>query len=552
MILGLNLYVFNKAKNICFVAIFFMLSAKINAQTIQTNITLDDYLNATKAIYTSYFFQGSFFVMALYMFILYVQNKKKDYLYYGIYLTLFFIYFTLRINSVLQINLLMDNLNLHYHLLLPLVLSSTGIYVQFIIVFANIKKYDLAFVKVLNIFSYTVYIVSILILTYTILTNDFESVGKYRPYIMLPLHIFTLYALIKAYIVVKSNLRYYILFSNFFLYIFTVIGVYSAKGLSFTENLTSHYLLGFYSFNSSQLGTFIEMIGFSLGLGYKFRLIEKEKNEIKEKYIDQLKENELVIERSNIELKKLLEIRTLEIEEKNKLLIKEQQLKLKSDFEQKLTKSELASLRARINPHFLFNSLNSIKSFIIANDVKKSVSYFSKFAKLLRYSLNHSSTDFVNLEKEIKFLKDYTALENLRLTKDIDFQLIIPKELEIQKIQVPPLVIQPFIENALWHGLSLKKGKGILLLETKTKGDHLEIHIIDNGIGREASRKINRNKRFKSKGISITAERLDIFSRIYNLKKTFEIIDLKDKNNQPLGTQVIIKLPLIYTNAQND
>lgn len=526
--------------------IFALVPHLLFSQITGTNFSIVDFSNASKAITITFFFQGAFFVMALYMYLLYFQFRKKDYLFYSIYLTVFFVYFHLRINSVLRFNLVLNDLNLQLHLLLPILLIATAIYIKFIIVFAEIDKYDKPFVKQLNIFSYISYFVAVIVLSYTLLTNDFDGASRIRPMIMLPLHIYTLYALIRAFIVVKSNLRYYILFSNMFLYIFSVIGVYSAKGLSFMEDINSHFLFGFYSFNASQLGVFLEMIGFSLGLGYKFSLIENEKNEVKEKYIEQLKENELVTVKLNKELSKLVEVRTQEIEAKNKLLIKEQRSKLKSDFNEKLIKSELASLRARMNPHFIFNSLNSIKSFIIINDVKNSVSYFSKFAKLLRYSLNNSSTDFVNLNDEITFLKDYVVLENLRLSNPIDFIIKVPKELESKSPQIPPLIIQPFLENAIWHGLSRKIEFGILTLEIKTNVSFLEIHIIDNGIGRVESSKKNINKTFKSKGISLTAERLEIFSKLYKLKKSFEIIDLKDDLDKALGTHVIIKLPLLY------
>jgi LytS/YehU family sensor histidine kinase len=201
-----------------------------------------------------------------------------------------------------------------------------------------------------------------------------------------------------------------------------------------------------------------------------------------------------------------------------------------------------------MNPHFIFNSLNSIKSFIISNDVKSSVIYFSKFAKLLRYNLNNSTIHFVNLTKEIDFLKDYVSLENLRLTNPFEFIIESTNGLDIELLKVPPLIIQPFIENAIWHGLSLKKKNGLLRLKIVTLNNFLEIHIIDNGIGRKASKLINKDKIHSSKGISITSKRLTIFSKIYKLKKSFKIIDLKDVNGNDIGTEVIIKLPLVYKN----
>lgn len=219
---------------------------------------------------------------------------------------------------------------------------------------------------------------------------------------------------------------------------------------------------------------------------------------------------------------------------------------LKEQLTHELLQMEMEALRSRMNPHFIFNSLNAIKSFIISNDVKKSVSYFSKFAKLLRYSLNNSSIDFVSLEDEINFLKDYVALENLRLSNSFTFTIEVADNLKEKSLKVPPLIIQPFIENAIWHGLSLKKINGKLLLKIITNNNFLEIHIIDNGIGRKASVILNKNKTYSSKGISITTKRLAIFSKIHNFEKSFEIIDLNDEKGKANGTKVIIKLPLLY------
>jgi len=215
---------------------------------------------------------------------------------------------------------------------------------------------------------------------------------------------------------------------------------------------------------------------------------------------------------------------------------------LKDKLSYDLLQMEMTALRSRMNPHFIFNSLNSIKSFIISNEVEKSVSYLSKFAKLLRYSLNNSAMDFVKLSDEITFLKDYVSLENVRLLNTIDFKIEIPES--VNNMLIPPLIIQPFIENALWHGLSLKKGKGLLQFVVRPIKKSLEIHIIDNGIGREASAIINKNKPHISKGIYITKERLEIFSKIHGLSKPFKIVDLKE-GDKAVGTEVIIQLPLL-------
>jgi len=203
----------------------------------------------------------------------------------------------------------------------------TAIYVKFINVFAEIRKYSVPFAKRLDIFSTVFVIVGLGLIVYTLFTHDFEGVRNIKSYLTLPMHAYTLAALIKAFFIIKSRIRHYILWSNIFLFTFSIIGVYSASSLTYDETLTTHALYGFYTFNSSQLGVFLEMICFALGLGYKFNLIEKEKDDVKGKYIRQLKKNEEVSRQLNEELTHLVEERTSDLKIKNALLEKEREIK---------------------------------------------------------------------------------------------------------------------------------------------------------------------------------------------------------------------------------
>ena len=293
----------------------------------ETAVSYESYRNATKAIVTSFLFIGSFLVMGVYMFLLFIQNRKRDYLLYGIYLLVFTFYFLLRIDEVVRFDILDSSYELHNHLLIPLLLIMTAIYVKFINVFAEIRKYSVPFAKRLDIFSTVFVIVGLGLIVYTLFTHDFEGVRNIKSYLTLPMHAYTLAALIKAFFIIKSRISHYILWSNIFLFTFSIIGVYSASSLTYDETLTTHALYGFYTFNSSQLGVFLEMICFALGLGYKFNLIEKEKDDVKGKYIRQLKKNEEVSRQLNEELTHLVEERTSDLKIKNALLEKEREIK---------------------------------------------------------------------------------------------------------------------------------------------------------------------------------------------------------------------------------
>lgn len=261
------------------------------------------------------------------MFLLFIQNKKRDYLLYGIYLLVFTFYFLLRVDEVARFDILDPSYELHNHLLIPLLLIMTAIYVRFINVFAEIEKYSVSFSNRLNIFSIVSISAGFVLIAYTVITHDFEGVRNIRSYLTIPMHAYTLAALIRAFLIIKSNIRHYILWGNIFLFTFSTIGVYSASSLTYDETLTTHVLYGFYTFNASQLGVFLEMICFALGLGYKFKLIEKEKEEVQEKYIGQLKKNEEVSRQLNEELTHLVEERTSDLETKNALLEKEKEIK---------------------------------------------------------------------------------------------------------------------------------------------------------------------------------------------------------------------------------
>ncbi|MEO9571047.1 MAG: tetratricopeptide repeat protein [Polaribacter sp.] len=205
------------------------------------------------------------------------------------------------------------------------------------------------------------------------------------------------------------------------------------------------------------------------------------------------------------------------------------------------------ALRSQMNPHFMFNALNSIKLYIIENDKKKATSYLNKFSKLMRKILEASSIQETTLAEEIETMKLYMSIENIRFSNEIDFQIEVDSSISLQTIKIPPLVLQPFLENSLWHGLSSKKeNKKIKISINKISSEFVKIEIEDNGIGRTASAKIKAEKSItrKSIGINLTVDRLINFSK--NLKNDYSIIykDLENENKYALGTKVIIKLPL--------
>ncbi len=215
--------------------------------------------------------------------------------------------------------------------------------------------------------------------------------------------------------------------------------------------------------------------------------------------------------------------------------------------EKKVLSLKQDALRSQMNPHFMFNALNSIKLYIIKNNQKKATSYLNKFSKFMRKILEASDLQETSLKEEIETMKLYLSLENIRFSNEISFNVKTDSSLNLETIKIPPLVLQPFLENSIWHGLSSsKKRKKITIFIQKISSEYVLINIEDNGIGRKASTKIKAKKHInrKSIGINLTKDRLTNF--VKNKKNNYSVFykDLEDKNRNSLGTKVIIKLPL--------
>lgn len=213
--------------------------------------------------------------------------------------------------------------------------------------------------------------------------------------------------------------------------------------------------------------------------------------------------------------------------------------------EKKILTLEQDMLRSQMNPHFIFNSLNSIKLYIINNEKENAVYYLNKFSKLIRKILVASTEKEISLAEELETMDLYMNIENIRFSNEINYKHNVGDAVNLNQVKVPSLVLQPFLENALWHGLSPKKGdKSIVLEVSKLANDYVRISITDNGIGRKASAEIKQNKLLKRKsvGIDLTKQRLENFAKNYTNSYKLNIEDLYS-NEEAIGTRVIIDIP---------
>ncbi len=228
------------------------------------------------------------------------------------------------------------------------------------------------------------------------------------------------------------------------------------------------------------------------------------------------------------------------------LYILYRQYQLKSD--KKLLTLEQSMLRSQMNPHFLFNSLNSIKLYIINNETKNAVHYLNKFSKLIRKILEASSLKEIPLAEELETVELYMNIENIRFSNEINFEIKVDEGIDTHVVKIPSLILQPFLENALWHGLSSKEGEKSVNIHVK-KGEKgfIQIAITDNGVGRKKAEELKESKVLKRKsvGIDITKERLDNFSKDYQNSFNVEIVDLFDDQGRAAGTSVVLHIPTI-------
>lgn len=214
---------------------------------------------------------------------------------------------------------------------------------------------------------------------------------------------------------------------------------------------------------------------------------------------------------------------------------------------QKMAEVEMQALRAQMNPHFIFNCLNSINRYIVKSDSATASLYLTRFSKLIRLILDNSNNSSISLASEVEALKLYIEMESIRFQNKFSYEIYLDKEVNADSIQVPPLIIQPFVENAIWHGLLHSEEAGMLYISIKKSNETLLTCMVeDNGVGREKARAIKRKSATskKSLGMKLTKERLELLNRHSLSQASVKIIDLYNPIGEATGTRVVIQIPI--------
>ncbi len=292
----------------------------------------------------------------------------------------------------------------------------------------------------------------------------------------------------------------------------------------------------------------------------------KQITEMQTKYETEKKENEITLLTNQKEnLAQQNEIQTLQISRNRYLIfgllslailvflsaflfIRQNKLKslhAKTEMEKKLLDSNMKALRAQMNPHFIFNSLNSIQGLVNVNENRKASSFIAKFSKLTRGILNYSEQTTISLQDEIDFLRNYIEIESLRFDGNFEYSITLGENINAGDIQIPSLIVQPVIENAIVHGLFHKEGEKKLIIEVKEKEGMVTWEISDNGVGFNKSGELKPpNKNHTSTGIKNIKERLKLVSGNHAKEGNIEYMDLADEKGET-GTKVIIKMTVV-------
>ncbi len=446
--------------------------------------------------------QGALALVTLFLGVLYFQYRHRIYAYYGAYVLCSFIFSLLKTRAYTPLGQALSEWPLlKTHLMESLLWWGIGAYLFFMTELLDLSKNHPNMKKWFLRLAFVLMGYGGLYLMVMLLTNDlgFQQFSFWGGrFVAFPIYILTLFWIRRS---VRSPMVPYVIWANVVLGFFGLLAWLRAgrvilEGVKLPANVDDLLTLSF--------AVVMEILVLSLAIAHRFRLNEKEKTESQRAYF--------------------------------------QELQNKSANEKRIAETEMLALRSQMNPHFLFNSLNSLEYLIVANDEQKATQYLSKFSKLLRMILSHSREEAISLEEELTALNYYLEIEATRLGEDFTYRLEVASSIDTASVMIPPLLLQPFVENAIWHGLmpSDDPEKKLAIRITQKSEQLLEFEIEDNGIGLKKATEIrNRSTmRRKSHGMEITQRRIELFNRNYPNQLAIEVLDLKKDTHT--GTMVKI------------
>lgn len=474
-------------------------------------------------------------ILLAYSLLHYLLYHTTEYKYYGIYVGYVLLYNLFCYDWFSENHWLFPNFPLHYAAIENVAQQLiVFFYLQFVLHFLDLKKVDQVSFKIIQ--SVRVFLVAtgIFLTIYQFSTYNSRVIAQDFSILFIVPFVLGFYLFYRIWKKATTPLRYYILLGGLVVNI-SFIGELALSSLPDTLYYRNYFTKPFHglqSFNVSQIGITLELFFFLLAIAMRTRSNELQRIRLKNTTIKQLRENR------NLEnqVKGLLEERLTQSEEALEIeKLNGEKQKTESD----LLKAQLKSLQLQMNPHYLFNSLNSINDFIISQKPMEASEYLALYARMMRNVLKNSDKMFNTLEDELNFCADYLALEKLRFGNKFDFSIIRPASIRQLQVKIPAMLLQPVLENAVWHGMMHLKTKGKIVLDaSELTTTRTQIRITDNGNGLKVVK--NESAKQQSYGIKNIKEKLGLFEKMYGERTHFEIKNRSDTS----GVEVTFEFPL--------
>lgn len=475
-------------------------------------------------------------VLLVYSLLHYLLYHNLEYKYYGIYVGYVWLYNMFCYDWFSENLWLFPDFPLHYaaieNVAQQLIIF---FYLQFVLHFLDIKKVDPLSFKLIQVIRYFLLALGLIMTVYQFLTNNTQVIAQKLSILFIFPFVLGFYLFYRIWKRAITPLRYYILLGGLVVNISFIgeLALSSLPNAGYYRNYFTESVSGFHSFTISQIGITLESFFFLLAIAMRTRHNEHQRIQLKNTTIQQLEENRKL----EFQVKNLLQE---QLTQSNEALQIEKLNTEKQTTEAHLLKAQLKSLQLQMNPHYLFNSLNSINDFIISQKPMEASEYLALYARMMRNVLKNSDKMFNPLSEELQFCADYLELEKLRFGQRFIFQLITPTDENHLKSLIPAMLLQPVLENAVWHGMmTVKTGGKIVLDASRQTADRIFIHIYDNGGGLVKKKKTTDKK--QSYGIRNIEEKLRLIEKMHGGKSRFEI-----RNRSPeSGVEVLFDFPVL-------
>lgn len=481
---------------------------------------------------------GIIFIMLIFYLIAYYYLSDKIYLYYSFYLLCTFLQVLYVTQYEISRNMVMFNFigNSGFDE------ATKGLMIFF---YAQFYKHVFSISKTKKILHLATELlkttcllyVAIIIIAYCFHAGWYPEIMLYKLY-RVPVFIFS--AIILFFSFKEKDITYFqkiILTGSLVYMFFNILSTIQKTDFIFNDL--------FLETNTLYLGILFELIFFSVALIIRIKDSFLASEALKDKLIGELRQNEEFISNENSILENKVKERVHEIAQQNVLIEEQKRKAFLQSFEKERAEIQLQALTSQLNPHFIFNCMNSIHNAILMDDRKKASGMLKDFSSLIRMVLENSMQTKISLENEISLLKTYLKLEQIRTSGLFEYEINIDHTISKDFIEIPTMMLQPFLENAIWHGFRDIDYSGKILISFTLSDDVIQCEIIDNGIGRKLSGE-TKSLQKKSLAISIIQNRIHLLNQSERAEKAkLSIIDLYNEHQKAAGTKVIIQLPVL-------